>query len=70
MGLFGFDYHAEHHLYPTLPYPALAQVHERHRAAIVEGGGRPVKGLSYECVERGHLALLAQWLRELPARRS
>lgn len=66
MGLFGFDYHAEHHLYPTVPFAALPRLHEQHEHAIAADAGRTVPNVVFTVFEGGHMSLLASWLRTLP----
>lgn len=66
MGLFGFDYHAEHHLYPTVPFAALPRLHEHHEHAIADNAGRAVPNVVYKVFEGGHVGLLNSWLRTLP----
>lgn len=70
MGAFDFNYHGEHHLFPSVPYARLENLHRRHeeyRAAnpeYVPFGGR------FETFQGGYLKLLAHWFRTLPWRAS
>jgi fatty acid desaturase len=68
MGAFDFNFHGEHHLYPSVPYANLQRLHQRHeqyRQAHPEY--RPFEG-RFEVFEGGYLALLAHWFRTLPWR--
>ncbi|MEW6268746.1 MAG: fatty acid desaturase [Thermodesulfobacteriota bacterium] len=65
LGAFGLNYHAEHHLYPTIPYENLAQVFRRHLdARRTAGAAADDDFLEVYC--GGHLGLLRDWFRELP----
>lgn len=68
LGSFDFNYHAEHHLYPSVPYAHLERLHQRHqdhRLAYPEY--RPFDG-RYERYEGSYLDLLVFWFRTLPWR--
>lgn len=73
LGMYGFHYHGEHHLYPWVPYPRLAALYERHQRELAdpthhhaeyedEGAGK------YEVFEGGYFRLLWNWYRDLPWR--
>ncbi len=66
MGSFGFDQHAAHHLYPTIPFSSLPEVDLKHVDAIRNGLGRELVGVSYERFGGGHFRLLFSWLKQLP----
>jgi len=66
MGAFDFNYHAEHHLFPSIPYAQLQKLHSRNRAhAERDQSYRPFGG-RFEIFDGGYLALLAHWFRILP----
>lgn len=68
LGAFDFNYHGEHHLFPSIPYASLRQLHERHKAyALAHPEYRPFEG-RLEFFDGGYLGLLAKWMRELPWR--
>jgi fatty acid desaturase len=68
MGAFDFNYHGEHHLFPSVPYAHLERLYRRHRA-YVNGHPeyRPFDG-RLEYFTGGYLLLLTQWFRSLPWR--
>jgi fatty acid desaturase len=66
MGAFDFNFHAEHHLFPSVPYAGLAELHIRHKAyAQSHPEYRPFDG-RLEFFEGGYLRLLGVWFHELP----
>lgn len=67
LGMYGFHYHAEHHLYPWVSYARLAKLHERLKPSLLENSATH-QG-PYEHFHGGYLALLGTWFRELPWRR-
>jgi fatty acid desaturase len=66
LGAFGLNYHAEHHLYPTVPYENLAEVFARHVDARRRGAVPSGPDDRFEAYHGGHLGLLLEWFRELP----
>lgn len=66
LGMYGFNFHAEHHLYPWVAYARLEALHERLRPELVDGADTH-QG-HYEHFHGGYLGLLAHWFRELPWR--
>ncbi|MEC8510601.1 MAG: fatty acid desaturase [Planctomycetota bacterium] len=64
LGMYGFHYHAEHHLFPWVPYARLGSLHERLAPELVEDA-ETHQGV-YELFEGGYLGLLVHWFRELP----
>jgi fatty acid desaturase len=66
MGAFDFNFHSEHHLFPSVPYAGLSELHSRHKAyAQSHPEYRPFDG-RLEFFEGGYLRLLGVWFRELP----
>jgi fatty acid desaturase len=66
MGAFDFNFHGEHHLFPSVPYAGLAELHSRHKAyAQSHPEYQPFDG-RLEFFEGGYLRLLWGWFRELP----
>jgi len=66
MGAFDFNFHGEHHLFPSVPYARLQGLHRRHRAyAEQHPEYRPFAG-RFEIFDGGYLALVAHWFRVLP----
>jgi fatty acid desaturase len=66
LGAFDFNYHAEHHLYPSIPFAHLVDLYERHRAyRLRHPNYAPLEG-RYEQFDGGYLALLWHWLKILP----
>lgn len=66
LGMYGFHYHGEHHLYPWVPYAKLPALRKR-LATELEEDPETREG-RYEFFEGGYFALLASWFRELPWR--
>ena len=64
LGSFGLNYHAEHHIYPTVPYENLPTVFALYSERLPAEG----RGDLYEVYEGGHLGLLRDWFRALPWR--
>ncbi len=62
LGSYGLNYHAEHHLWPSVPYENLSILCKRVRAR----GGDAGSDVPYETHEGSHLGLLWQWFCELP----
>lgn len=68
LGSFDFNYHAEHHLYPSVPYAHLERLHQRHQDhRLAHPDYRPFDG-RYERYEGSYLDLLVFWFRTLPWR--
>lgn len=68
LGAFDFNYHAEHHLVPSVPFAQLERLHRLHRHhAAHHPEYRPFEG-RLEFFSGGYLALLAHWFRILPWR--
>src|SRR5690606_15287942 len=65
LGAFGLNYHAEHHLYPTIPYENLAEAFALRIDRQGAPGAPPDDGF-LEVYHGGHLGLLRDWFRELP----
>ena len=66
MGAFDFNYHAEHHLFPSVPYANLKKLYHRNRKyAAANPSYRPFDG-RLEFYSGGYLKLLASWFRALP----
>ena len=60
LGMFKFNYHAEHHAYPSIPYTNLTSMHTMFFGSDAKGRfGR-------EHYARGYLNLLIDWFRDLP----
>jgi len=70
MGAFDFNYHGEHHLWPSVPQAQLCRLHHLHRAYFEQHPEyQPFEG-RFEFFSGGYLALLAHWFRVLPWRES
>jgi fatty acid desaturase len=69
LGAFGLNYHAEHHLYPTVPYENLGRVFALHHTARA-AGRVPADAADdrFAVYHGGHLGLLVSWFRQLPMR--
>jgi fatty acid desaturase len=68
LGAFDFNYHAEHHLFPTVPYANLARLHRRNVEHWTRHpDDRPFDG-RVEFFSGGYLKLLATWFSALPWR--
>lgn len=66
LGMYGFNFHAEHHLYPWVPYASLKALHDRLGPELA---ARPETHQGeYELFEGGYFGLLAHWFKELPWR--
>lgn len=66
MGAFDFNYHAEHHLSPGIPYANLEKLHRRNRKIAEQNPSyQPFDG-RMEFYSGGYLRLLAEWFRSLP----
>jgi len=66
MGAFDFNYHAEHHLFPSIPYAQLHRFHCVHRAYFEQHPEyKPFEG-RFEFFSGGYLALLTHWFHILP----
>lgn len=69
MGAFDFNYHGEHHLWPSVPYAQLQRLHRAHRTYCEQNPGyQPFDG-RFEYFSGGYLALLSRWIRILPWRK-
>jgi fatty acid desaturase len=64
LGMFSFNYHAEHHEYVFVPYRQLRLAHQLSSAELFdpERPGEP----RYEHYHGGYLNLLWQWFKALP----
>jgi fatty acid desaturase len=69
MGAFDFNFHAEHHLFRSVPYAKLEQFHRRHREYFEQHADYRPFGGRFEFYSGGYLALLAHWFRTLPWRK-
>jgi fatty acid desaturase len=68
MGAFDFNFHGEHHLFPSVPYAQLQHLRDLHRSYLSSHPEyRPFDG-RFEVFDGGYLALLAHWFRVLPWR--
>ena len=68
MGAFDFNYHGEHHLWPSVPYAQLQRLHRAHRAYCEQNPEyQPLDG-RFEFFSGGYLALLLRWMCILPWR--
>jgi fatty acid desaturase len=66
MGAFDFNYHGEHHLWPSVPYAQMRRLHRIHRTYCEQHPEyRPFEG-RFEFFSGGYLALLSRWFRILP----
>jgi fatty acid desaturase len=69
MGAFDFNYHGEHHLWPSVPYAQLQRLHRVHRSYFEQHPEyQPFEG-RFEFFSGGYLALLSHWFRILPWRK-
>jgi len=69
MGAFDFNYHGEHHLWPSVPYAQLQRLHRAHRAYCEQNPEyQPFHG-RLEFFSGGYLALLFRWMCILPWRK-
>lgn len=66
LGMYGFHYHAEHHLYPWVAYARLSTLHDRLAPGLADDAdthqGR------YELFDGGYFGLLSSWFKGLPWR--
>ena len=65
LGIFCFNYHAEHHHSVGIPYHRLAQAHTLLENELYHAS-RP-SGARYEHYDGGYVSLILQWFRALPA---
>lgn len=65
LGIFCFNYHAEHHHSVGIPYHRLAQAHTLLEDELYHSSKHT--GARYEYYDGGYLRLLFQWFRALPA---
>lgn len=68
LGPYGFHYHGEHHILPSVPYAHLGALHELLSAARAAGTVTGPDAAHYELFQGGYAALLAGWVRRLPWR--
>lgn len=68
MGAFDFNYHGEHHLFPSIPYAKLQPLYRLHCVVLSQNIERPSFGGRYELFLGGYLALLSHWFQILPWR--
>jgi fatty acid desaturase len=69
MGAFDFNYHGEHHLWPSVPFAQLQRLHHLHRSYFESHPEyQPFEG-RFEFFSGGYFALLSHWLRILPWRK-
>jgi fatty acid desaturase len=69
MGAFDFNYHGEHHLWPSVPYAQLQRLHRLHRSYFESHPDyRPFDG-RFEFFSGGYFALLCHWFCILPWRK-
>lgn len=69
MGAFDFNYHGEHHLFPSIPYAKLQPLHRLHCVVLSQNTEHQSFGGRYELFSGGYLALLRHWFHVLPWRR-
>ena len=65
LGIFCFNYHAEHHYMVGIPYQNLQEAHTLLREELYQQPQSPAP--RYEHYDRGYLHLLYQWFAALPA---
>lgn len=65
LGPFDFNYHAEHHLAQTIPFPSLEKLYDRHQDVVSRA---KTEDLDYrvEIFEGGYLSLIWSWFMKLP----
>jgi fatty acid desaturase len=69
MGAFDFNYHGEHHLWPSVPYAQMRRLHRIHRSYCEQHPEyQPFEG-RFEFFSGGYLALLYHWFCILPWRK-
>ena len=66
MGAFDFNYHGEHHLFPSIPYAQLQGLHQRHRAYVAQHPEYRPFGGRFEVFDGGYVALVIHWFNILP----
>ncbi len=67
LGAFDFNYHGEHHLFPTVPQSQLKRLHKTHLHYISKSKKQynPLNG-RFEIYKGSYLGLLFIWFKELP----
>ena len=66
LGMYGFHYHGEHHLYPWVPWARLGALHRQHLRALEQDARyRAEHDPAFEVFEGGYFRLLWKWFREL-----
>lgn len=65
LGAFDFNYHAEHHLAQTIPFPKLKDLYVRHKE-VTSIAQKEDLDFRIETFEGGYLGLLWHWFKELP----
>ena len=60
LGAFRFNYHAEHHIIPSIPYHRLSDAKDDIKGQI------PDDSISYESFSGGYLRLIIKWFFEMP----
>ena len=69
MGAFDFNYHGEHHLWPSVPYAQLERLRRLHSSYLEKHPEyQPLEG-RFESFSGGYVALLVHWFRILPWRK-
>lgn len=66
LGMYGFHFHGEHHLYPWVPYPKLEALYLRHQRELEDPEYVSERGSEYESFDGGYFRLLWKWFQELP----
>ena len=66
LGMYGFHFHGEHHLYPWVPYPRLEALYHRHLREHEDPAYRAEHGSEYEFFDGGYFRLLWKWFQDLP----
>jgi fatty acid desaturase len=66
LGAFDFNFHGEHHLYPTVPHAQLKRLHEKHAGFLKSEKAERPFDQRFEIYCGSYLGLLTSWFLELP----
>ncbi len=66
LGAFDFNFHGEHHLFPTVPHAQLKRLHEKHSGFLDSEKAKRPFGQRFEIYCGSYLSLLTSWFLELP----